>query len=375
MAAVKGGDSGLHAGRAAADDGNALLLGGGGGEHLLGAGLAVADQRVDGAAEPMGIAVGVMAAHALDAGHHIVGMAVNGLVDHVRVGDELAADGEEIALAGGNGLFGGLKALQTAYGGDGLVDLAGLLESLGQPQVGVVAHMLTWVSPGHVLLGDHAAGGLDDVAVLLEDGGDADAFLHVDAAFGEFGGGHTHLKGHAALSGGAAGVEDLHQDRGSGSQWSRHIRRCGGWSAGSGTGPRGWSGQNGRAGSQSRTPAGCRTFRQWPAYSASISSTVISWVMGGDCIMRLPCRTAQRGAGAPGAGQKAHDLHASLCAVGMDAGGQQGQAILVVEGHRVPGAVLAVIHHVDGLGAARSRPPPHRSWHGSQDRSMASSLG
>ena len=112
-----------------------LLRAGAAGNIFSLAGL-IADGGVDGAAEQVFIAVGVVAAHALDAGHHVVGVAVDGLLEGVRVGDQLPGHGEEVALAGGDGVLGGLQALQAAHGGDGLGDLAGLLKASASHRLG-----------------------------------------------------------------------------------------------------------------------------------------------------------------------------------------------------------------------------------------------
>ena len=350
MAPVEGGDGGLHAGGAAADDGHPLDPGGGGGEHLLPAGL-VAHQGVDGAAEQVLIAVGVVAAHALDAGYHVVGPAVDGLFDGLRVGDQLAGHGEEVALALGDGVLGGLQALQAAHCGDRLVDFARLFEGLGQPQVGMIAHVLAGMGPGHVLLGDHAAGGLDDVAVILEDGGDADALLQVDAALGKLGGGHAHLKGHAAPGGLPAGVQNLHQIAAAVLGGAAILV---GAAVGQGREELG----HGDGVAEVEEQAVKAAHLQVGAHLSGGLLIALHFLHGdllgdrGGLHHPVAGRAAQRRAGTPGGGQQAHDLHARQGPVGVDPGSQQGQAVLVVEGHGVPGAVLAVVHHVHRLGAA-----------------------
>ena len=154
------------------------------------------------------------------------------------------------------------------------------------------------------------------------------------------GGGHAHLKGHAA-SGPPGRRPESPPDSGSGSRWSRHTGRCGGWS-----GERNWAtgmeGRSGRAGCQSRTPAGWRTSQRWPAYNAHFLHGDLLGDRGG---LHHPVaeQSSPAEAGTPGGGQQAHDLHARQGPVGVDPGSQQGQAVLVVEGHGVPGAVLAVV--------------------------------
>ena len=194
MAALSGGDCGIHTGHAAAHDDHIALakrLGG-----VAPAQLALTP-GVDGAVPQggNGTLAGVgsqrVEAGAAQAGGNGVLQTVAGLVDERGVGELLTAQSHEVALAGGDGLLHLIGAIEAADGHHGDVDV--LLDGLGQIQVAavLVKHGAEGLGVDVILI--DAGGDVDQIDMILDQLGELDAVFQRHAALDALGAGHTVL--------------------------------------------------------------------------------------------------------------------------------------------------------------------------------------
>ena len=201
--------SGLHTGRAAAHHGNLLhplhRL------HQMGDGVLQPGGGVNGALEVMAVDGGVVAAHALDAGGHVLPTARHALLDQQGISDEGPGHGDHVRLTGGQDLLCGVHGVNGPQGDDGHMELTGLLEGLRYADVGHGGPEAAGMDPGHPLGIVHTGGDLEDVQVVLDALTDADALLDVDAALLELGAGDADLDQQALAHLGPDGVQNLDQ--------------------------------------------------------------------------------------------------------------------------------------------------------------------
>ena len=279
-----------------------------------------------------------MAAHALDAGHHVVGVAVDGLLEGVRVGDQLPGHGEEVALAGGDGVLGGLQALQATHGGDGLGDLAGLLEGLGHMDVGHGRPEAAGMDPGHPLGVVHAGGDLEDVQVILDQLADADTFFNVDTALLKLGAGDADLDQKLLAHSGPDGVQNFNQI-------AAAVLRGAAVLVGT------LVGQGGQELSQRHTVAGMDQNGVKAAVhqiGGSLSPLLLEGFHGlpGDLMAGGPAHDGAAVGDGIALGENADELHGDFRPVEMDPLHQLHELVAVVGLIHVPGGVLAVVGDV-----------------------------
>ena len=204
MPALSGVNGACHAGRAAADDTDAL------GSGVLGDELVeyvfAADGGIGGAAE-LHLHVVAQAEEALQAGSDLLLAAVAGLVNAIGVGDSAAGHGDNVGSAGGESLLNELGLLEGADGEDGLGE-AGFLDLAGVLGVDAGGIELNRVHNG---LGDvvlnGAAGDVGQVDLVLNELEEVDAVLYLAAAFHQLVAGDADLDGHTGADGGADAVD------------------------------------------------------------------------------------------------------------------------------------------------------------------------
>ena len=209
MATVCGHAGGLHARRAAADDGH-LLTCAGGLHQLLEAGLQ-SGGGVHGTLEVVAVHRGVVAAHALDAGGHVLGLALDALVDQLGICNEAPGHGHKVGLAVLDDLLGRLQRINGAQRHNGHMELAGLLKCLCHTDIGHRRPEAAGMHPCHPLGIVHARRHLKDIQMILNLLADADALFQINAALFKLGAGDTDFDQQLLPYPGTDGIEDLNE--------------------------------------------------------------------------------------------------------------------------------------------------------------------